>query len=401
MTTTPESPEPDQPRPVYVVETPRARHSSGLFWILMLLLILLALPYLIQRIMYGLVRGREMAKAEVARELLGELPDKGGRYPWVAKSIAPSVVGIDTIRNSQRGRVIVPSDEWAHLFRTPRRPWFLQDKGSGVIMDDSGHIVTNYHVVHDAVAVTVKLSDGRVFEKVEVIGVDPPSDVAVLKIDAADLTAARWGDSDAVEVGAPVLAVGNPFGLDRTVTAGIISAKGRKHIVRNLDYQDFLQTDAAVNPGNSGGPLVNMKGEVVGINTAIHGEAYRGISFAIPSNMVREISERLKTEGKVARGWLGVTIQELNEPVARQLGLDSLLGALVTGVVPDSPAEKAGIEPGDVILQWNDTQITGPGELGMAAAGTEIGSTAKVKLLRKKKEIELDVKVGERPAQLR
>lgn len=367
---------------------------------LVFLLVLLAVPYLVQRIAYALARGREMAKAEVARGLLDELPDEGGLYPWVAKSIEPSVVGIDVIRGAEGAAV--PVDEWSHLFRVPRQPYFLQDKGSGVIVDAGGYVVTNAHVVRGAVAVKVKLSDGRTFDDVTIVGTDPPSDLAVLKIDTGDLTAARWGDSEAVEVGDPVLAVGNPFGLERTVTAGIISAKNRKQVVRDLDYQNFLQTDAAVNPGNSGGPLVNMRGEVVGINTAIHGEAYQGISFAIPSNMVRDIFEKLKAGGQVARGWLGVNLGELSEPLAEQLGVEpGTQGAVVAGVLSGSPAEQSGIEPGDVIVQWNGTPIVGPGELGMAAAGTAIGSTAKVVVVRKGKRLELDVKVGQRPAGLR
>lgn len=394
---------PDAPsRPVYVAQSPPPRRrSSGLWWLLALLLLALAMPYLVQQFTYGVVRGREKAKAEVAKGLLDSLPDEAGRYPWVAKSIEPSVVGIDAIR-SGRSSVAAPSDEWSHLFRMPRQPFFLQDKGSGVIMDDQGHIVTNAHVVQGAVAVQVKLSDGRTFKNVKVIGSDPPSDLAVLKIDASDLTAARWGDSDAIEVGDPVLAVGNPFGLERTVTAGIISAKNRSQIVRNLDYQNFLQTDAAVNPGNSGGPLVNMRGEVVGINTAIHGEAYQGISFAIPSSMVRDVFQKLTTEGRVERGWLGVGIAAMNERLAKESDIDpAVQGALVTGVLPDSPAEEAGIKPGDVIVKWNDTPIPGPGVLGMATAGTAIGSTAKVTVIRKKERLELEVKVGARPAGLR
>jgi len=390
-----------QPQSGCALQTPPPRHhSSGLLWVLILLLVILIMPYVIQRIVYGVVHGSEMAKADAARKLLDELPDQGGLYPWVAKSIEPSVVGIDVIRNGQAG-VNVSADEWSHLFRVPRQPYFLQDKGSGVIMDAAGHVVTNCHVIRGAVAVKVKLSDGRTFDNVKVVGTDPPSDIAVLKIDGADLTPARWGDSDAVEVGDPVLAVGSPFGLERTVTAGIISAKNRKQIVQDLDYQNFLQTDAAVNPGNSGGPLVNMRGEVVGINTAIHGESYQGISFAIPSNMVRDIFQKLATGRHVERGWLGVSIAPLTEPLAKQLEIDpDVQGALVTGVLPGSPAQKSRIEPGDVIVQWNATPITGPGELGMATAGTPVGSKAKVTVLRKGKRLELTVNVGQRPPEL-
>jgi len=171
-------------------------------------------------------------------------------------------------------------------------------------------------------------------------------DIAVLKINASGLTAAKWGDSDVLEVGDSVLAVGNPFGLAHSVTSGIISAKGRRGIVENVSYQDFLQTDAAVNPGNSGGPLVNMSGQVVGINTAIYGKSYQGISFAIPSKIAKGVYEEIKTTGTVARGWLGVGIGDVTEKAASRLGLKEAHGALVGGVVPDSPAEKAGIQSG-------------------------------------------------------
>ena len=213
------------------------------------------------------------------------------------------MVGIDVIRN---GTLAVPADEWSHRFRVPRQPYFLQDKGSGVILDTAGHIVTNCHVVRGAVALKVKLADGRTFDDVKLVGADPLTDVAVLKIDAAELTPAQWGDSDAVDVGDPVLAVGNPFGFSQTVSTGIVSAVGRSD-VGILDYESFVQTDASINQGNSGGPLVNLKGEIVGINTAIYSSVSGGnvgIGFAIPINLAKALVNRW-IEGKNS-SYLGI-----------------------------------------------------------------------------------------------
>ncbi len=375
---------------------PAPRRMSGMFWLLLVLLGLLVLPYLAEQVQFAITRGRQRAGAEVARERLDQLPDGVGVYRLVAKSIAPCVVGVETENLLGGGR---QRDEYSHLFRQPHIR--ARGEGSGVIVDKAGYIITNFHVLNRATKVTVSLSDGREIHDVKIIGADPLSDVAVLKIEAEGLTAAPWGNSDQLEVGDPVLAVGNPFGLDRTVTAGIVSAKGRRRVVDNLDYQDFLQTDAAVNPGNSGGPLVNMKGQVVGINTAIVGRAYQGISFAIPSRLARDVYERLKTTGKVARGWLGVAMQELDEPLARRLGLDKPRGALVSGVVSDSPAARAGIEPGDVVVKLNGKEIDDPTDLSLAVARTKIGSEATVTLLRDGKQLEIKLTVAERPAMLK
>lgn len=364
-----------------------------MLWLLVVLVALLILPYLVERVQFAITRGQQRASAEVARQQLDELPDGAGVYRLVAKSIAPCVVGVETENLIDGGW---QRDEYSHLLRQP--PIRARGEGSGVIVDESGYIITNFHVISRATKVVVALSDGRKFHDVTIVGADPLSDVAVLKIEAQGLTAAPWGESEEMEVGDPVLAVGNPFGLDRTVTAGIISAKGRRRVVDNLNYQDFLQTDAAVNPGNSGGPLVNMKGQVVGINTAIVGRAYQGISFAIPSRLAHEVYERLKTTGKVARGWLGVAMQELDEPLSAKLGLKEPGGSLVTGVVPNSPAAEAKIAPGDVIIKWNDEPIDDPTDLSLAVARTEIGSKATVTLLRDGKQLEIPLTVAERPA---
>jgi serine protease Do len=226
--------------------------------------------------------------------------------------------------------------------------------------------------------------------------------VAVLRIDAAKLTAAPWGDSDKLEVGDQVLAVGSPYGLAQTVTAGIISAKERRHlpVEKDIVYQDFLQTDAAVNPGNSGGPLVNLKGQVVGINTAILGERYQGISFAIPSRIAQDVYNRLRAGEKIVRGWLGVKMDRLDYRLAQKLGLDDTRGALVAEVIDDSPAQKAGIEAGDVIIQWDNHPLADENDLRFRVASTPVGTAVKIKVIRDGKPRDFAVTVTERPSSL-
>ncbi len=359
--------------------------------ILAFLLLLLIVPPAAERVQFAITRGRERAKAEVAIKTLQDLPEGTGRFAWVAKRIEPSVVGIEITR-LVGARML--GDEWSQLFAPA-------GEGSGVIVEEEGYVITNAHVIDEASQITVQLSDGRKVSDVKLVGADPLADVAVLKIDAGGLTAAPWGDSDELEVGEEVLAVGNPFGLARTVTAGIISSKDRPGVVGQLAYEDFLQTDAAVNPGNSGGPLVNMRGEVVGINIAIVGPSYRGISFAIPSKRAREIYKQLKTSGKVLpRGWLGVAMWNLSEQGALQLGLDQPGGALVREVVPGSPAQRAGIRPGDVIIQWNGKKIEDTKSLALAVARSEVGSEAAATVFRDGRKLTLDVTVGRRPLRL-
>jgi serine protease Do len=228
------------------------------------------------------------------------------------------------------------------MFPSPRRRE-SSGQGSGVIVDAAGYIVTNYHVIRDATEIEVGLSDGRRLGA-QLVGTDSATDLALLRIDADRLTSAEWGDSERLEVGSLVWAAGSPFGLQRTITFGIISAKNRAGVAGNA-YQDFLQTDAAVNPGNSGGPLVDEQGRIVGINTAIVGEVYQGISFAVPSNVVREVYERLRLEGKFARGWLGVEMDEVTDELADRLGLHVPQGAYVVklvDIIGSSPARSGG-----------------------------------------------------------
>jgi S1-C subfamily serine protease len=276
-------------------------------------------------------------------------------------------------------------------------PSVVQTEGeaSGVVVDPSGYVVTNNHVVEGASEIRVSLSDNRQFAA-EVVGADPGSDLAVLKIPATDLIAASWGDSSVLDAGDWVLAIGNPYGLDRTVTFGIISAKNRRG-VGNSPTQEFLQTDAAVNPGNSGGPLVNMAGQVIGINTAIIGPSYQGISFALPSNAARDVYEKLKSGQRVVRGWLGVAMGPVNPADAPRLGLKSTRGALLRQVVPGSPASKAGLQAGDVVIQWDGHAVDDPNLLRLLVAQTKPGTTVKATVIRQGHEQDLDVTVGESP----
>jgi serine protease Do len=355
---------------------------------------LLIVPNIVEQVQYAAARGKERAEAEIARQLLDE--GRGatiGQYRTVVKAVQSSVVGVKASRGGGRQ----DDDELSSFLFGHGRGWREQDQGSGVIIDGEGYIITNYHVVDRASDVDVELSDGRKL-RAQVVGIDPATDLAVLKISADKLTAAPWGKSSDLEVGDPVLAIGNPFGLARTVTAGILSATGRHAVVENVNYQDFLQTDAAVNPGNSGGPLVNMKGQIVGINTAIIGPTYQGISFAIPSDMVHQVYDQLVKSGKVARGWLGISMKEVTPDEAEKLGVR---GALVSSVLPGSPAAEAGILRGDIITRWNGKPVSGPAELGLQVAWTKIGEKATVTVQRDGEAKELTVTVGQRPERLR
>ncbi|MFV2068680.1 MAG: S1C family serine protease [Pirellulales bacterium] len=369
------------------------------------LLALLIVPPLVKRIQYASEYGKQRARMEVALEGLQKL--KVNSLPtasrWVAQAVGPSVVHIRTsARRNGDG-------EAADMLRPDTRPFHrqlppeieqIQGQGSGVIVDTDGYIVTNFHVVEGASEISVELSDGRMANG-RIVGTDRLTDIAVLKIDESDLISAAWGDSEQLETGDIVWAVGSPFGLDHSVTFGIISAKGRQGMRLSGQFQDFLQTDAAVNPGNSGGPLVNIHGEVVGINTAIVGQWYRGISLAVPSRIARKVYEGLRKAGKVARGWLGVEMQSLSPVVASHLGLEEHVeGVVVSGVLRGTPADRSQLRSGDVIVQWNGQAVTNTKTLSRAVASTEIGSTAKLKLFRDGKPITVEVTIEERPAKL-
>jgi serine protease Do len=325
---------------------------------------------------------------EKLTEELSKLPSPSARFVTVAKLVTPAVVHI-TSRGEQR--VHDPfADFFGEFFRRRRGPSFVPTTsfGSGVIVDREGHILTNHHVVRGAKTVAVKLGDGREFQAT-ILGSDPKTDLAVLKISGKNLPTAELGGSDNIEVGQWVLAIGNPFGLEQTVTSGIISAKGRAN-VGIAEFEDFIQTDAAINPGNSGGPLVDMDGKVIGITSAIASNTggYQGIGFAIPTNMARAVMRDIIKQGKVRRGWLGIYMTDLTQQLAQDLGMEYRRGVYVDEVVPDSPAAKAGIKAGDIITKVNDSELTSAAQLRNIIATTEIGKEIKLTYCRDGKESE-------------
>jgi Do/DeqQ family serine protease len=271
-----------------------------------------------------------------------------------------------------------------------------QGVGTGFIISTDGYILTNEHVVSDAQEIQVSIADAKKPVSAKVIGSDEELDLAVLKIDAGEgLPTIKLGKSSSVNVGNWVIAIGNPYSLDHTVTVGVISAKGRPITVQDRNYRNLLQTDASINPGNSGGPLLNLQGEVIGINTAVGSEA-QGIGFAIPSDTVSEVVDDLIKEGKVTRGWLGVEIQDVTQSIADNLGLEDLEGVLVRSVTSGGPAEKAGVEKEDIILSWNDSKVENTDQLLDYVSAEQSGEKVKLTVWRDKKTAELTVTLGER-----
>ncbi len=343
-----------------------------------------------------------------------DLPD----FTKLARKAGPAVVNISTektveassgqglqdfLRNHPRG---TPFDDFFDQFDrffgnrgdTSRKERSL---GSGFIISADGYVVTNYHVVEkaDIIRVNIEGNNGKAESFVaSVVGTDPETDLALLKLDAKrDLPYIQFGDSDALEVGEWVMAIGNPFGLDHTITAGIVSAKGRN--IRSGPFDNYIQTDASINPGNSGGPLINDKGLVIGINTAIIARG-QGIGFAIPSDMAKRIITQLQTDKKVRRGWIGVNIGDVDENTAKALGVENAHGAFVAGVIAGQPADKAGMKPGDIILKVNGAEVTSASGLIRAIANLAPGETAKLELLRNGKTRNVNVELGERTAEL-
>ncbi len=329
----------------------------------------------------------------------------GRAFSGIAESVSPTVVNISTVRVRQP-ESSYSDDPFFDFFRDfpipgdgpgLRKRWSEQSFGSGVIVSPDGYIITNNHVVGGADKIKVTLYDRRVMAG-KVIGADPKTDIAVVKISADDLPTIPWGDSDNLQVGEFVLAVGDPFGLSHTVTMGIISAVGRAN-VGIADYEDFIQTDAAINPGNSGGPLVDARGSLIGINTAIFSRSggYQGIGFAVPSNMARLIMEQLMREGRVVRGWLGVTVQELTPELAGKFRHGSSRGALVGEALKGSPAAEAEIMSGDIILEYGGKEVEGASELKNMVSRSSPGTRMPVKFLRGGAVLRLMVTVGELP----
>jgi serine protease Do len=326
-------------------------------------------------------------------------------FSEIVSAVSPAVVNISTTKVVRRDTGKPFEDPFFdffspfHDFGMPKK-WKEQSLGSGVIVSSDGYIITNNHVVEKADEIKVTLLDKRIF-KGKIMGADPKTDIAIIRIDANNLPTIPWGDSEKLQVGEFVLAIGNTYGLSHTVTMGIISAVGRAN-VGIADYEDFIQTDAAINPGNSGGPLVNIKGELIGINTAIFSRTggYQGIGFAVPSNMVRLVMDQLVQRGKVTRGWVGVTIQELTPELSQKFGLKKSNGALVSDVAKDSPAAKAGIIRGDIILEFNGKEIKEVSSLRNMVAQSKIGAEISMKILRSGKEYTIKVTIIEMPREV-
>jgi serine protease Do len=321
----------------------------------------------------------------------------------VAKQTIPAVVHIEVTEKQEVMNPLLPFESdpfFRRFFDIPKMPRKfnreLKGLGTGMIIDTQGHIVTNHHVAGGATKIEVLLSNGERYPA-KLVGTDPKTDLAVIRISTKEpLPYVTFGDSDKVEVGEWVVAIGHPRGLDQTVTQGIISAKHRQGITDPSSYQDFLQTDAAINPGNSGGPLLNLRGEVIGVNAVIASESggFEGIGFTIPSNMAIHVSNQLIAHGKVERGWLGISIQDLTPELAESVHVETTKGALVADVVKGGPAEKGGLKKNDVVITYRGKEIADSGTFRNEVANTPIGSEVKVTVLRNGKKEDLLVKVG-------
>jgi len=325
----------------------------------------------------------------------------------VSEVVKPVVVNISTER-SDKGE----ANPFGHFFNDPFFKKFFDENddsigparkhkttslGSGVILKSDGYIITNNHVIKDAEKINVTTVDNKTYVG-KVIGTDPKTDIAVIKIAANNLSTINMGDSDSLRVGEVVIAIGSPYGLNQTVTMGIVSATGRSNVGIS-DYEDFIQTDAAINPGNSGGALVNTKGELIGINTAIFSTSggYQGIGFAIPINVIKRVVDSLIKNGKVVRGWLGISIQDLTPDLAKQFGIDGSSGVLIADIVEGGPAEKVGIKQGDLIVELNGKTMASTKELRNLIANTPPGNKVDLVIVRDKKKMKFSVKVGELP----
>jgi serine protease Do len=350
-------------------------------------------------------------------EAVSALNSLSDAFAAVSEKSAPAVVHIEVDKEMRGGRGMGPEgaipEDFFEFFFGPRRgmpPGHGQGRGprpepesqgpvpygqgSGFIISADGYIVTNHHVVGDADRVRVVLNDGRKFDA-KTIGSDPQTEIALIKIESENLPTIELGDSDTIRVGQWVVAIGSPFGLDHSVTAGIISARGRSN-VNIVDYADFIQTDAAINPGNSGGPLINLEGKVVGLNTAIYSRSggYMGIGFAIPVNMVKYIVDQLRDHGSIERGFIGVGIQNLTDEMAKWFGNGDLKGILVSEVAPDSPGAKAGIQRDDIIVELDGQPVTEVGSFRSRVASTRPGTDVRIGILRGGERSDVTVTLG-------
>jgi serine protease Do len=350
----------------------------------------------------GIAVAKEGAVSRESSQLLGKMSNA---LAEVAEAARPAVVNISTTST-----ITMEESPFGNMFDDPFFRHFFGDQfehpgqkrkykssalGSGVIVSENGYILTNNHVVKGADEIKVILYDKREF-KGKIVGTDPRTDLAVVKIDAKDLPVLKFGDSNKLKTGDIVIAIGNPFGLNQTITMGIVSAVGRSNIGL-ADFEDFIQTDAAINPGNSGGALVNSNAELVGINTAIFSTSggYMGIGFAIPSDMAKTVMDSIIKHGKVIRGWMGVSIQNLTRELAKSLGIKETEGALISGVEKDSPADKAGFKRGDLVIALNGKQVVDSTSLRNMVASTAPGTKIDVKIVREGKEQTIPMTLGE------
>jgi serine protease Do len=337
-----------------------------------------------------------------------EPPMVPASFSELAEAVGPAVVNIRTVKTLKGGGPVFrhfqrepggrenPFNEFFERFfgEEMQREFKQPSLGSGFIIDKDGYVVTNNHVIEDADQIKVKLGDEKEFDA-QVIGRDPSTDLALLKIksNSHDFPVLKLGDSAQLKVGQWVVAIGSPFGLERTVTAGIVSAKGR--VIGSGPYDDFIQTDASINPGNSGGPLLNLKGEVIGINTAIIASG-QGIGFAIPINLARGVIDQLKSGGEVTRGWLGVAIQDVNQEMAEYYGFESKKGVFVADVFKGDPADAAGIKPKDIIVEVNGQKVETTRQLTSLVAAIPVGQSAKIKVIRDGQPKTINVKIAKR-----
>jgi Do/DeqQ family serine protease len=330
-------------------------------------------------------------------------------FVTVAEKVRPAVVNIGTVQVSRSRRPsVVPGpgtddpffkDFFDQFFgrrgQGPREEFRQPGLGSGVIIDKRGFVLTNFHVIRGADSVTVKLPSNQEFQG-RIVGTDTKTDLAIIRFQPeGDLRVATLGDSDRLRVGEWAIAIGNPFGLDQTVTVGVISATGRSE-VGIATYENFIQTDASINPGNSGGPLVNLRGEVIGINTAIVATG-QGIGFAIPANMAKRVTSQLIDRGKVTRGWIGVSLQPLTPELAQSLGLDSTHGAIVARVHPGSPADTAGLQPNDVIVKFGPTSVEDYHHLQRLSSDAEPGASVPLEIVRRRSHKTVTLRIAESP----
>jgi serine protease DegQ len=323
-------------------------------------------------------------------------------FALAAQKVIPSVVNVFTqqkVRNPANPALQDPIFRYFFGDRLDARPREVSNLGSGVIVSPNGYILTNQHVVEAADEIEVALANGQTVPA-KVVGADPETDLAVLKIDANNLPAITFAQPDSLKVGDWVLAVGNPFGVGQTVTAGIVSALGRTHLGINT-FENFIQTDAAINPGNSGGALVDAAGNLVGVNSAIYSRTggSQGIGFAIPVSIVREVMEQIIKTGSVTRGWVGIEVQDMTPELAESFNLKNAEGALIAGVLKGGPADAGGIRPGDILLAVNNNKVSDSAALLNLIAELKPGETARLTVARKQQSLDLKIKVGRRPIQ--